>query len=120
KSHFQIKGSGKSGAVMFDSPGQEVLESSAVQVGKRGTTICLSVGLPAKGRRINGKEDIKLFETVIPQITDKSIFTITDETIEEAVQLADQQETIRNEMKDQGWIAFIANGSILPRESGVS
>src|SRR5699024_521269 len=64
-SNFQIKGSGKSGAVMFDTPGQEVLERSAVQVDKRGTTICISVGLPANGRRINGKEAMKLFETMI-------------------------------------------------------
>ncbi|MEW9675671.1 ABC-ATPase domain-containing protein [Lentibacillus sp. L22] len=119
-SHFQIKGSGKSGAVMFDTPGQEILERSAVQVDKTGTTICISVGLPANGRRINGREATKLFATVIPAIVKKSIFTITDEEIEQAVKLADQQEAIRTEMKKQDWIAFIANGAVLPRESGVS
>ncbi|MEN1968588.1 ABC-ATPase domain-containing protein [Lentibacillus sp. N15] len=119
-SHVQVKGSGKSGAVLFDTPGQEVLERSAVQIGPNGTTICLSVGLPANGRRINGREAIKLFETVIPAIINKSIFTITDQEMEQAVQLADQQEAIREEMVKQGWIAFIANGAILPRESGIS
>src|SRR5699024_2460097 len=48
------------------------------------------------------------------------VFTITDEAIIEAVELADQQEAIRAAMRNNNWIAFIANGSILPRESGVS
>lgn len=119
-SKFQVKGSGKSGAIMFDAPGQEILERSAVQVDSAGTTVCISVGLPANGRRINGREAIKLFETIIPAIIQKSIFTITDQEIEQAVQLADQQEAIWTEMKKQDWIAFIANGAILPRESGIS
>ncbi|WP_106498171.1 ABC-ATPase domain-containing protein [Lentibacillus sp. Marseille-P4043] len=119
-SKFQVKGSGKSGAVIFDTPGQEVLERSAVQITSSSITVCLSVGLPANGRRINGREAEKLFGQVIPAIIKNSVFTITDQEIEAAVQLADQQEAIRHEMSKQDWIAFIANGSILPRESGVS
>ncbi|MBT2217421.1 ATPase [Virgibacillus dakarensis] len=117
---LQVKGSGKSGAILFDTPGQEILERSAVQIDSASTTICISVGLPANGRRINGREAEKLFAQVIPSIMQKSIFTITDQEIERAVQLADQQEAIRIEMRDQGWVAFIANGASLPRESGVS
>ena len=36
------------------------------------------------------------------------------------MKLVEDQEYIREELKNQGLVAFIANGSILPRESGVS
>ncbi|WP_099157407.1 ABC-ATPase domain-containing protein [Virgibacillus ndiopensis] len=117
---FQVKGSGKSGAVLFDKPGQEVIERSAVQIDSSTITTCISIGLPANGRRINGREAEKLLSQLIPSIVEKSIFTITDREIESAVQLADQQQAIHKEMYDNNWIAFIANGSILPRESGIS
>ncbi|MFD1037596.1 ABC-ATPase domain-containing protein [Virgibacillus byunsanensis] len=115
-----IKGSGKSGQILFDKPDQEILERSAVQITPNRTTVCISVGLPANGRRINGKEAEKLFSQAIPSIINNSIFTITDAQINKAVELADQQEAIRKEMHKHNWIAFIANGSILPRESGIS
>ncbi|MUV36664.1 hypothetical protein JNUCC1_00467 [Lentibacillus sp. JNUCC-1] len=115
-----VKGSGKSGRIQFDAPHQEVLERSAVQITPEKITVCLSVGLPANGRRINGGEAIKLLTDAMIDIMKHSILTVKDETIESAVQLADQQQAIRKEMSDKGWIAFIANGSILPRESGIS
>ncbi len=120
KGNFSIKGSGKSGNIQFDRPGQEVLERSAVQADSKSITVCISVGLPANGRKINGREAEKLFTKAIPAILQSSIFSITDDEIEAAVQLADQQEVIRKEMRNNDWIAFIANGSVLPRESGVS
>jgi len=117
---IQIKGSGKSGHLLFDSPGQEVLERSAVQVTTTFITVCLSVGLPANGRRINAKEAEKLFSQVIPAIIWSSIFSITEGEVTAAVELADQQEAIRTAMRKKDWIGFIANGAILPRGSGVS
>lgn len=120
KGGFVIKGSGKSGNILFDKPGQEVLKRSAVQIDANSITVCISVGLPANGRRINGREAEKLFSSAIPAIIKKSVFTITDEEIVKAVQLVDQQEAIRAEMQKNNWISFIANGAILPRESGIS
>ncbi|WP_284139545.1 ABC-ATPase domain-containing protein [Virgibacillus sp. LDC-1] len=117
---YSGKGSGKSGAIFFDTPGQEVIERTSVQLMPAKTTICFSVSLPANGRRINGKEARKLFGDAIPEILQSSFFTITDQQLTEAMQLADQQEAIRNEMRQHNWVAFIANGSMLPRESGIS
>ncbi|MBU8566845.1 ABC-ATPase domain-containing protein [Virgibacillus pantothenticus] len=115
-----IKGSGKSGLILFDRPGQEKLERTAVQISSTSITVCLSIGLPANGRKINSKEAEKLFTQALPAIIDQSVFAITDETIEQAIKLADQQDAIRETMKQEGWVAFLANGSILPRESGIS
>lgn len=117
---FSIKGTGKSGAILFDSPGQEILERSAVQINEEAITVCISVGLPANGRRINGREAEKLFAQAIPTIIKNSIFSLKDEQIIQAVELADQQDAIREAMRQNNWIAFLANESILPRASGVS
>lgn len=114
------KGSGKSGLIFFDEPGQEVVERTALQIGADGITVCLSAGLPANGRRINAKEAEKLLSVDIPAIIEDAIFGINESLVNEAVKLADQQDAIRTEMKRNGWVAFLANGSILPRESGVS
>lgn len=120
KQEVKVKGSGKSGLILFDGPSQEMMERSAIQITSSKITVCMSVGLPANGRRINGKEAVKLFSQIIPNVIEKSIFTISDKHILEATKLADKQDTIRAEMDKNDWIAFIANGSILPRDSGVS
>ncbi|WP_138419258.1 ABC-ATPase domain-containing protein [Aquibacillus sediminis] len=114
------KGSGKSGLIAIDAPGQEILERTAVDLDPNHITICLSIGLPANGRRINGKEAEKLFFDAIPSILSQSVFAIKDETIDQAVKLADQHQAIRHAMKENGWVSFIANGSVLPRQSGIS
>lgn len=120
KTQTNVKGSGKSGMVAIDQPSQEIIERTAVTLNENDTTVCLTVGLPANGRRINGKQAEKLFFSIIPEILKQSIFSIKNEELEEVCKLAEQQEAILNEMKKQGWISFIADGSILPRESGVS
>ncbi|MGI8317152.1 ABC-ATPase domain-containing protein [Halobacillus mangrovi] len=120
KNHIQVKGSGKSGMVAIDQPGQEILERTAVSLNHQDVTVCLTVGLPANGRRINGKEAEKLFFKVIPEVVKDSVFAIKDEELEKACELADQHEAIEKKMKENDWISFIADGSILPRESGIS
>ncbi|WP_066192027.1 ABC-ATPase domain-containing protein [Gracilibacillus timonensis] len=116
----QARGSGKSGLVQIDQPGQEILERTAVQIRQEELVICLSIGLPANGRRINGKEAEKLIFTIIPALLKQSIFTITDQELERSAELADQHVAIREKMEANDWLAFIADGAILPRESGIS
>mgnify|MGYP001768633356 FL=1 len=115
-----VRGSGKSGLIMIDKPGQKVLERTAVQIGEHDITVCLSIGLPAQGRTILGKEAKKIFFQLLPEILRHSVFSVKEKDIEGAIQLCDQQMAIRSYMNERGIIAFIANNSILPRASGVS
>lgn len=120
KENTLVKGSGKSGMVAIDGPDQAILKRSAVQLTDEAVTICMSVGLPANGRRINGKEADKLFFKALPSILQHSIFDLKQNDLTNSLQLADQHDAIRQKMKEEGWIAFIANGSVLPRKSGIS
>ncbi|REJ06939.1 ABC-ATPase domain-containing protein [Halobacillus trueperi] len=120
KTQTSVKGSGKSGMIAIDQPGQEILERTSVSLNAEDMTVCLTVGLPANGRRINGKQAEKLFFSILPEIMNQSVFAIKDKTIESVCQLADQHQTILDEMKKNDWISFVADGAILPRESGIS
>ncbi|TCP31280.1 putative ABC-class ATPase [Scopulibacillus darangshiensis] len=113
-------GTGKSGLIMIDASGQEVLERSAVSISEDAITICLSIGLPARGRRILAKQAEQLFFTSLPTIVDESVFTLQQHDIDKVVRLCDQQEAIRDYIKANDLLAFIADDAILPRESGVS
>ncbi|MFC4620196.1 ABC-ATPase domain-containing protein [Camelliibacillus cellulosilyticus] len=114
------QGTGKSGDIAIDAPGQEVLERTAVSITPENITICLSIGLPARGRRIMSKEAVEMFFDQLPAVMKQSMDAIQPTTIERAVQLADQQEAIRVYLNEHNLVAFVADGAILPRESGVS
>lgn len=113
-------GTGKSGMITNDRPGQEVMERTAVEVTEKEITICLSVGLPARGRSVLGQQADKLFFSHLPKILAQSIFSLDPEAIHAVVVLADQQQAIRQYMAAHQLVAFVADGSVLPRASGIS
>ena len=116
-------GSGNSGKIQTCHCGQEVLERIAVVFEKNDElTIRLIVGLPARGRTILGKEFEKIIEKNIPELVkDVCIYkNLEKKKIEKALQLAIDQKAMRKIIKEKGYVAFIANGAILPRENGIS
>ncbi|WP_027963791.1 ABC-ATPase domain-containing protein [Halalkalibacillus halophilus] len=120
KNNIHVKGTGKSGLIAIDGPDQHIVDRTAVQLTHEELTICLTIGLPANGRKINGKEAEKLFFQALPLIMKQSAFSLQEKQLTEAMQLADQHDAIRKKMDEENWIAFIANGAILPRSSGIS
>lgn len=117
----QKSGTGHSGEIVIPKPSQEVLERSTLTIYEDRIVLRVFAGLPAFGRKIAGDNAIKLF---------KNLFTLGKETLyprnyeekelSEVITLSDEQAFIRKEMKNRGIVAFIANGSILPRRSGIS
>lgn len=114
------QGTGTSGLVFIDTPGQEMLKRTSIKIDGEQVEVRLSVGLPAIGRKILGKQATLMLCERIPLILKQSILSLDPDSLQIQLQLADQQAAIRNYMREKGWVAFIANGSILPRESGVS
>lgn len=114
------RGTGNSGVVYVDSPGQEVLPRTSVKMTPSHTEFRLSVGLPADGRTILGKQAVEVLCRDIPQIIVTAVLEFNRELLIDSLQLADQQEAIRTFISQNGLVCFVANGSILPRESGIS
>lgn len=119
---FQAKGSGKSGIITVSRPGQEVLERTACEVGSDGITVRFEVGFPANGRTINAAELEKILFDFLPVCVEQSLYyaKTPKQELEKVIFLAEDQQYIREELKKQEMVAFIADGSVLPRESGVS
>lgn len=91
-------------------------------IDKKRAEARLEVGLPAVGRRILGREAKEIFLEAIPQMVKASLFlgVISKERFINKVKLAEDQYFLRQEVERRELVAFVANGSILPRESGVS
>lgn len=121
---FRAKGSGKSGLMSVSNPGQEILERTGCQIDSRSGDVILrmEIGFPANGRTINSRELEKILFTFLPQCVEKTLFyqVLDAVKLKETAELAEDQTYIRSELEKQGLVAFVANGAILPRESGVS
>ncbi len=116
-------GSGKSGLITVSRPGQEILERSACHIAADGSvTVRFHIGFPAHGRTIDGKALISILSNDLPQIVHQSIFcsALDPAALRQVLELADDQQYIREQLASRGLVAFLADGSILPRESGVS
>ena len=124
KVSFKAKGSGKSGLMAGSRPGQEVLERSACQMDVKNGDIVLrmEIGFPANGRTVNSRELEKIFFDFLPECVKGSLYyrSLKKEAVETAADLAEDQEYIREQLDPMGLCAFVADGAILPRESGVS
>ncbi|WP_018132378.1 ABC-ATPase domain-containing protein [Effusibacillus pohliae] len=116
----QQRGIGNSGLIWIDAPGQEVLPRTAVKVDPQKIEIRLSVGLPAQGRTILGKLAAKILCEDVPHLAKQTILQFDRDRLRRHLELSDQQDAIRRYLDDHGYVCFIGNGSILPRESGVS
>lgn len=108
--------------IMIDSCGPEILKRSAVTITDNSIEVCLEIGLPAKGRKILGKTATHIFTTLVPEIVARALSykNIDQVALADQVTLMEDQHYIREFLVQQGYIAFVANGSILPRQSGVS
>lgn len=119
---FQAKGSGKSGLIRVSRCGQEVLERSALGITNGELLVRFEVGFPANGRTINALELKKIFFEYLPSIVRKTLYykNCKKDELKTVIELAEDQQYIREELKKRDLVAFVANDSILPRESGVS
>lgn len=120
--NFKAKGSGKSGLIATSQPGPEILSRTACECTGNGITARFEVGFPANGRTINSGELIKIFFDFLPRCVEQVFFYRSRKPAEvkAVIELADDQQYIRRQLIEQKLVSFVADGAILPRESGVS
>ncbi len=119
---YRVKGSGRSGLIYIDTGIQEVLERTSVKITKDWIEIRIYVGLPAHGRKILSNEAEKIFLDLLVKIKDKALKwnSYNKIKVNEFIECIENQEYIRNKLKEKGIVSFIANDSVLPREKGNS
>ena len=121
---FKAKGSGKSGLMGISQPGQEILERSACWVNPSDgqVTVRMEIGFPANGRTINAGELVRILFDFLPVCVKQTLLAAScpRDGLERVLHLADDQLYIRRQLKERELVAFVADGAILPRRSGVS
>ncbi len=119
---FKAKGSGKSGLISVTHCGQEVLKRTACEVWEDGITARFAIGFPANGRTINARELHKILFEYLPECVRRSFYykNLDAKSVRAAIELAEDQQALRSELRARKLVAFVADDAILPRESGVS
>jgi predicted ABC-class ATPase len=114
-------GSGKSGLIAVSSPGQEILERSSIQVMDELVEARLVVGLPARGRRILGRQADAMLCNIVPRLvrTCLNYDSFSQKHLNAQLNAADDADALRNRLPALGLVAFVADDSHLPRRSGV-
>ncbi len=127
--HLQIqkivqghRGIGKSGLISIDVGGQEILERTAVVLTEHAVEARLEVGLPASGRTVLGRQAEAMLCQELPQIIQQSVLWpgLPQSSCQKHIEYAENYDAIRGQLSARGLVAFVADGSILPRLSGAS
>jgi predicted ABC-class ATPase len=137
------RGTGKSGMIAVTRFGQEVLERTSAfitpptppyQGGEKisisppyqggelgGVELRFAVGLPAGGRSILGRQAAEMLCEDIPEIVSKSLkyANLNAAECRRHVETVEDADWLREQLAEKGLVAFVADGSILPRRTGV-
>lgn len=114
-------GSGKSGLLEMDGPGQEVLEQTAVSVTPKYVEARFRVGLPARGRTVLGYAATEMLCEDIPEMVQAALLYKNRKpaAVQRYVETNEDADALRGQLAAAGLVAFVADGAVLPRRSGV-
>jgi predicted ABC-class ATPase len=116
------RGSGKSGRVEIQRPSQIVIPRTSCVVDENGVEARMAVGLPAKGRTVDGRAAREVLLDELPEIVRNALIhqgIDTNAALKHAETVEDA-EHLRDRLAELKLVAFVADGAILPRESGAS
>ncbi len=115
------KGTGNSGKIIIAGATQEILWRNNVHLSHQKLTLRFRIGLPAMGRKIHPQPLVQIITKILPRSV--SFLKFPKFPNKEARNFIDHVSNwfyIQRTLERLGLVSFIANGSILPRESGVS
>jgi predicted ABC-class ATPase len=115
------RGSGGSGIISIDSNGQKTLLRNAIVIKTDYIEARMVIGLPADDRRVAGLQAQEIFFNELPAIVEQSLYykNLSANELANYVNSAEDQDFLRIALKDKKLVSFVANGSRLPRQSGI-
>ena len=119
------RGSGGSGRVEIQRTSQIVLPRTSMVVGPGYVEARMAVGLPAQGRSVDARAAKTVLLEELPEVVRRGLIPAPKGGVDvkrarlhiEAVEDADY---LRRLLPGLGLVAFVADGAVLPRESGAS
>ncbi|MDY7020943.1 MAG: ABC-ATPase domain-containing protein [Cyanobacteriota bacterium] len=141
------RGTGKSGMIAITKMGQEVLDRTSARFiyiappapkptndnpalqrarprpssKEKGVEMRFFVGLPARGRQILGRQAAAMLCDDIPLIIERSLQykNLDPDVCKRHVETVEDADWLRQQLAEKEIVAFIPNGAILPRRSGI-
>ena len=117
---IQRNGSGKSGIVDVDVGGAAILRRSACAFVDGALELRLRVGLPARGRRVMGRAAATLLTDALVHATEAvRVNAVPEDDVRRWQHAALEHASLVEQLEPAGLVAFVADGAVLPRASGV-
>ncbi|GAA2792851.1 ABC-ATPase domain-containing protein [Saccharopolyspora taberi] len=115
--HRQLRDS----RLRVDAGGQEVLDRSACQIAGGAVVLRLGIDLPGRGRTIDGHAAARALCDDLPEAVEAALryATADQRRAQEFVDSVEDTDALRRALDPRGLVAFVADGAILPRRSGV-
>lgn len=107
--------------IRIDAGGQQVVERSSCQIRDGAVELRLGLELPGHGRRIDGRAARHALCDTVPDLVDALCWEALDTA--DATAFADSVAdtvALRDRLSELGLVAFVGDGAILPRISGIS
>ncbi|KIP79055.1 isopentenyl-diphosphate delta-isomerase [Vibrio harveyi] len=106
--------------VTISLSGQTVLDNTAVLFTEEGIELRFRVNLPAEGRQVLGKKANNILTFHLPKFIRRATLEreLDKEALLEHCQVVEDQAALREQLEVNNLVAFVANGSILPRIAG--
>ena len=107
----------------INAPGQQVLERNSCVINdsdEQTIELRFTISLPAQGRTILGDEAYGILVDAVPELVRKTLLfsSLSEYEVKHHVSSVQDQEHMRSQLENLGLVAFVANGSILPRAGG--
>ncbi|MEU8568203.1 ABC-ATPase domain-containing protein [Streptomyces pathocidini] len=130
------RAAGRGGPLHVDGGGQEVLDRASCRVGggegagERGpggggepgsVTVRMGVELPGRGRRIDGRAAEEILCRRVPEMAERALRygSLDPAEVARFVDTVEDSDALRRALEPLGLVAFVADGAVLPRRSGV-
>ena len=116
------RGSGGSGRVEVQRPSQIVVPRTSMVVAPEHIEARMAVGLPARGRTVEARAARTVLLEELPEVVRRALSPggVDTERARLHVETVEDAEHLRDLLPSLGLVAFVADGSVLPRESGAS
>ena len=118
----ELVGPDREPLLAVDHGEQEVLPRSSCVIGEDSIVVRFRVNLPSDGRSVVAGESVSILCDLLPAVVKSALSyeSLSHQGIRRHVEDVEDQEALRAELAGRHLVAFIADGAILPRASGIS
>ena len=116
------RGSGGSGRIEIQRTFQVVLHRTSMVVTDGHVEARIAAGLPARGRTVDARAAGTMLLEKLPEVVREALTPagVDEAAAREHVETVEDADHLRKQLPGLRLVAFVADGAVLPRESGAS